>query len=128
MPYSLVAFVLVVVFSEATSKVLARFSLELEMEDWSEKKEGDGRLGGFGEIGDEVYMDWRELSSAGGVSGSRESVRNGERGAIIADRWGEALSKSFQLGSEYPWSSVLFFGFESLVGEGSAFGGGYIGR
>jgi hypothetical protein len=37
------------------SKLRARFSLELEMDFCSDGKDGEGRLGGVGEMGEDVY-------------------------------------------------------------------------
>lgn len=79
----------------AISNVLAKFSLELEMDFSRDWKEGDGRLGGVSEMGVEDWL-WNgqvELvgESFGGDRGGRigeagGSGRKGERGAGMADR------------------------------------------
>lgn len=76
--------------SSPKSKLRARFSLELEMDFCNDENDGDGRLGGWEEMGDEVKW-WRNGlgtgdSSAGGVCGACRSARMGESGAGMADR------------------------------------------
>lgn len=94
--------------------MVAKVSLVLEMDFSSDWNEGEGMLGGVGEMGDEVWLAvWKGQAglvgeTEGGERGGRMgdnggSVRKGERGAGMAERWGSARSKASQSGRVKRW-------------------------
>lgn len=109
------------------SKVRARFSLELEMDFCSDGKDGEGRLGGVSEMGEEAYCARRGLneSSVACVGDRANCVRKGERAAGIADLCASARSKSFQFG--VPGWFKTSSSCESATGDSVLLGGGYMG-